>query len=143
MAEKRGNSTLVVASPTQHSCDNYMYLLPQLEPERSTTTKVQTKSEARYIAERSLRNAISHVISIAVSHYQIGRPDPRLKPIDKATEGAKLLHKLVHNENKGSSIRVVYPMFMSTTDDTTVFAFQGIVKGKERKFIIKVNQNST
>ena len=73
VAEKKGNSTLVVASPTQRLCDNYMSLLPQLEPDRSTTTKVQTKSEGRYIVERNLRNAISHVISVAVSHYQICR----------------------------------------------------------------------
>ena len=51
--------------------------------------------------------------------------------------------KLIQKENDGKDIRVVYPMFVSTTDDTTTFAFEGAVIGKGSQFIIKKNENST
>ena len=88
-ARNNGNSTLVVASPSQRSYDNYKTLLIQLDVLRSTTATVQQKSEARYIAERSIGNMISHVMAVAISHYLIGIPDNRVKSIDNATDGAK------------------------------------------------------
>ena len=39
VAREKGNSTLVVASPGQRSCRNYMALLPQLDTIRGTTLK--------------------------------------------------------------------------------------------------------
>ena len=131
VAKEKGNSITMVVTPTKRSLNNYTSLLPQLDPSRSKTDKVQQKSDARYIAERSVRNAISHIMAVAVSHYQIGKPDKRLKNIENATDGAKLLHKLVTEENKGLELCVVLPMFISTTDDTTVFAFEGAVDSSE------------
>ena len=124
-AKIKGNSTSMVCSPTKRSLNNYMGLLPQLDPNRSRVKKVQQKSEARYIAERSIRNAFSHILAVAVAHYQIGVQDPRLPKIEKATTGAKLLHKLVQKEFKNMPMRVILPMFISTTDDTTLFVFEG------------------
>ena len=141
VARKKCNSTLVVSSPNSRSCRNYMALLPQLDASRGTTLNVQQKSEARYIAERSIRNVISHVMSVAVSHYMLGTQDCRLRTIDTATDGAKRLHELIKKENNEHDIRVVLPMYVSTTDDTTVFAFEGAVAGKQSKFIIKKNEN--
>ena len=127
----------MVVTPTKRSLNNYMSLLPQLDPSRSKTNKMQQKSEARYIAERSVRNTISHIMTVAVAHYQIGKQDKRMKKIENATEGAKLLHKLVAKENKGLDLQVVLPMFISTTDDTTIFAFEGAVDSAEGEgFII-------
>ena len=124
-ARNKGNSSAMVCSPTKRSLNNYMGLLPQLDPNRTRVKKVQEKSEARYIAERSIRNAMSHIMAVAVAHYQIGVQDPRLPKIEKATAGAKLLHKLVLNEFKNMPMRVILPMFISTTDDTTLFVFEG------------------
>ena len=88
VAVKNGSSALTSNSPTQRSWDNYLSLLPQLEPIRSATSNVQTISEARYIAERSFSNAVSHTMTIAVAHYQLGAPDRRFKSIEMATVGA-------------------------------------------------------
>ena len=66
-------------------------------------------------------------MAVAVSHYQIGKQDKRMKKIENATTGAKVLYKLVKLENEGLDLHVVLPMFISTTDDTTVFAFEGSV----------------
>ena len=138
IAVAKGNSTITIVTPTKRSSNNYSKLLPQLEPERTITTKVQQKSEARYIAERSLRNAISHIFAVAVSHYQLGTPDPRFKSIAKATVGAIKLYDLIKMANEGLDVRVVLPMFVSTTDDTTMFAFEGAVDGTDSEvYIVK------
>ena len=143
VAKLKGNSTLLLHSPSKRTVNNYLGLLPQLEPNRSKTKKVQQKSEARYIAERSLRNAISHILAVSVAHYQIGKPDTRFKSIDKATEGAKKLYELVKKENEGLEMRVILPMFISTTDNTTMFAFEGSVDSKaDECYIVKKDNDS-
>ena len=81
----------------------------QLDADRSKPSTVQGKSEPRFIVEHSLRNAISYIMAVAVTHYQVGAHDPRLKTIDKATDGAKRLYKLIQKENDGKDIKVVLP----------------------------------
>ena len=83
-----------------------------------------------------MRNAVSHVMAVAVSHYMIGKPDKRFKNIKYATDGAKKLYELVQKENDGLDIKVVYPFFISTTDDTTMFCFEGSVQSKEGEWYI-------
>ena len=95
VAVSQGNSILTVVTPTKRSLKNYVNLLPQFDSSRRKGKKVIEKSDARYIAERSLRNAISHIFAVAVSHYQIGTPDPRFKDISKSTKGANLLYDLI------------------------------------------------
>ena len=137
VAKEKGNSTTMVVTPTKRSLNSYIALLPQLDPSRSKTDKVQQKREARYIVERSVCNAISHITTVALLHYQIGKQDKRLKKIESATEGAKLLYDLVKKENEGLELQVVMPMFISTTDDTTLFVFEGSVDSTEGEgFII-------
>ena len=41
VAVEKGNSTTMVVTPTKRSCNNYFTLLPQLDPARSITDKVQ------------------------------------------------------------------------------------------------------
>ena len=53
-ATKKGNSTLTVVTPTKRSIKNYENLLLQLDPARGKSKKVVEKSDARYIAERSV-----------------------------------------------------------------------------------------
>ena len=108
-AKRKGISSLSIVSPTKMSEDKYLSLLSQLDEERSKTGNVQRKSEARFIAERSFRNAISYIFTVAVTHYKVGAPDPRLKSIDKATGGAKRLYKLIQKENEGKDLKVVLP----------------------------------
>ena len=81
VAKEKGNSTTMVVTPTKRSLNNYVSLLPQIDPSQSKTDKVQQNSEARYIVECSVRNAISRIMAVAVSHYQIGKQDKRKKKI--------------------------------------------------------------
>ena len=66
-----------------------------------------------------------------MAHHIIGKQDKQMKKIENATEGARVLHKLVKKENTDLDIQVVMPMFISSTDDTTVFAFEGAVDSPE------------
>ena len=77
---------MIVSSPSGRSINNYLNLLTQLDGARSITSNVQEKNEARYIAKRSILNAVSHIMAVAVSHFMIGTPDPRLKSIEKSTD---------------------------------------------------------
>ena len=79
VAKEKGNSTTMVVIPTKRSFKNYVSLLPKLDPSWSKTDKVKQKIEARYIAERSVCNAISNIMTVAVSHYQIGKQDKSMK----------------------------------------------------------------
>ena len=82
-------------------------------------------------------------MTVSVSHYQIGKPDTRLKGIDKATPGAIKLYNMIKAENNGLEIRAILPMFVSTTDDTTIFAFEGAVESKANECYIIKKDNST
>ena len=72
-------------------------------------------------------------MSVAITHYHVGTPDSRLKKVDKTTPGVIKLYKMIQKENNGAESKVIFPMFLSSTDDTTVFAFEGSVdeKGSE------------
>ena len=75
---------------------------------------------------------------MAVSHYQLGTPDPRFKSIAKATVGAIKLYELIKMANEGLGVRVVLPMFVSTTDDSAMFAFNNVVNRTDSEvYIVK------
>ena len=101
VARSKGNSKLIFCSPSSRLCRNYMALFPQLDVSRGMTLNVQQKSEAKYIAERSLRNAISYILSVAVSHYMREPQDNRLSNIDLAIDVAKRIYDLISKENDG------------------------------------------
>ena len=81
VAKEKGDSATMVVTPNKRSLNNCVSLLPQLNTSRSKTDKVQQNSEARYIVERSVCNAISHIMAVAVSHYQIGKQYKRMKKL--------------------------------------------------------------
>ena len=143
VAKAKGNSTTIFNTPTKRTVNNYISLIPQLDPSRTMTATVQQKSEARYIAERSFRNAVSFILTVALTHYQLGIVDSRLHKIDKATTGAKLLYDMIQKENECLDLRPILPMFTSTTDDTTVFAFEGAVDGSEGEGFIICKDDDT
>ena len=100
-AKKKSNSTMVVVTQTKRSRNNYVSLLHQLDAMRFKTKRVSPTPEARYISGTSFRNIVIHIMAVAVSHYRIGRPDPRLKSINKSIFGARKLYKLIQTENIG------------------------------------------
>ena len=79
----------MAVTPNKRSLNNYVSILPQLDPSQSKTDKVQQKSEARYIAERSVHNVISHIMAVSVSHYQIGKQDKCMKKIKMVQQELK------------------------------------------------------
>ena len=47
VARNKGNSTLIIISPTQQTINNYLALLPQLKPNHLKTASVQQIIKAR------------------------------------------------------------------------------------------------
>ena len=60
-------------------------------------TKVQQKTENRYIAENSILSTICYLFTVACAHLLIGTPDPKFNNLreNKLTKGAQILKKLV------------------------------------------------
>ena len=137
IAKEKGLSELMVSTPAKRTSRNYLLLLHQLDPYSGLSNKPQQKSERRYTAERSVRNMTAYLFSVAVSHYQIGKADPRMKPITEATDGAQKLYELVQKVNNGVEIRPVYPCYLSSTDDTTVFAFEGKAEAGGQIYLVR------
>jgi len=54
------------------------------------------------------------------------RPQKFRKSIEDATPGAQRLEHIIRNENNGETVYPVQPGMLTSFDDTTVFAFEGI-----------------
>ena len=127
-AREKGLSTMMIASPSKKTRNNYFEFGKQILGDNFGVSKApQQKCDRRYTAERSLRCAASYIFGVAAAHYQIGTPDSRCPKIEKATEGAKMFYDLIKKENDGLEIKAIQPFFISSTDDTTIFAFEGTI----------------
>ena len=144
-ARENGLSTMMIASPSKKTRNNYFEFGKQILGDNfGISQKPQQKCERRYTAERSLRNVASYIAAVATSHYQIGPPDPRAPKINDASDGAKLFYNLIKKENDGLDITAIFPFFISSTDDTTLFAFEGTAVGDVKVFLIdKRNDHAT
>ena len=143
-ARARNMSTLTVVSPTWKTVRNYFNYALAKHPGLSDVEKVQQKSEARFTAERSLRGTMTYLCCVASTHYELGTCDPRIADIKEATEGAQLLNKLVREGNGGEEIRPILPWHITSTDDTTIFAFEGMTTTSKKIYLVdKYSDRST
>jgi hypothetical protein len=126
-----------VAVPSQRSIDRYFDLAADQLNVKLTNSAVQAKTNTRYTAENSLMSAMSFLLVQAVSGLIIGEPHSKTKPVETASEGARLLAELVSKANGNVPVYPVQPGMVTTTDDTTVFACVGIdnQSGKQWKLL--------
>lgn len=68
--------------------------------------------------------AVQSVIGLIIGEDV--RPKKFKKSINDATEGAQRLERIVREENNGACVYPVQPGLVTSFDDTTVFAFEGI-----------------
>ena len=94
---------------------------------RKYVSKVQQKTENRFIAENSVISTITYLFTVATTHLFIGKPSPKIHTykLTDATPDAQLLASLVSRANNGVPIHHVLPAMVTSTDDTTVFVFRG------------------
>jgi hypothetical protein len=87
------------AIPSQRSIDQYFNLAAEQLNVKLSNSAVQAKTSTRYIAENSLMSAMSFLLMQAVSGLIVGEPHSKTKPIENATEGARLWADLVSKAN--------------------------------------------
>ena len=107
---------------------------------------MQQKTENRYIAENSILSTICYLFTVAVAHILIGVPDPKYNTTIKAnklTKGAQKLVRLVSIANNNAPIYNVLPGLITSTDDTTVFAFKGETKELEGWYLVDKKHNQS
>ena len=100
--------------------------------------KVTYKLESRYTEETSFVSTISFLVCIVTTHFFVGNPNIiyHKNNFSEASEGSKRLHKLLLRWNLGVPLYPVLPGLVILTDDTTVFAFKGTIKGVEKWYLL-------
>ena len=113
-------------------------MLTAVNKNKCIVTKVQQKTENRYIAENSILSTICYLFTVACAHLLIGTPDPKFNNLreNKLTKGAQILKKLVSEANNNAPIYNVLPGLITSTDDTTVFVFKGATKELEGWYLL-------
>ena len=117
------------------SVSRFFKLAADALPVRLTKAVVQIKSTARYTAENSIMSAAAFAITHALTALIVSSPDDsaipsdqKPPPIEKATRGAQKLAKLVSKANDGATVYPIKPGMLFSTDNSTVYAFQGVHK---------------
>ena len=136
--EKKGYSSVTSKVPCKETAQNYFATIAALNPACGVVEKIQQKTHSRYTGENSIRNAISFLVIVARAHLFVGEIPNRIttKKVEHATDGAKMLEKLVSEANNDAPVSPVYPWLITSTDDTTVFIFKGTACNKKKLFIV-------
>ena len=129
--------------PSRNTIKRYMGLA-QTITNRKLTTKAQPKGNHRYAAEQSIRTAISYAVVHTISAFTIGKRHTKTKPIEAASKGAQTLYNRYKQLLNCEELRPVLPGLITSTDDSTVYAFEGTGGGKKAcwKLVEPSQQNS-
>ena len=109
----------------QKSAQRYFQLASQCIPTLGFTNKVQKKIVTRFIAENSVINAMSMLIVVATTYFQVAEPDNTHPPISDAIDGANFFESILSKVNGNMPIRPIPAYLNTSTDDSTVFVFNG------------------
>ena len=130
-----------------HYCTIRNYrMLTAVNSNKKIASKVQQKTENRFIAENSILSTISYLFTVAAAHLLIGVPDPKFNTVmkkHKITKGARMLVQLVSSANDNAPIYNVLPGLITSTDDTTVFVFKGETQELEGWYLVDKNHDNS
>ena len=116
-------------TPTKPTTKNYLtYLATNSEVALSRSVRQQTRS--RFAAENSLRSATSFLMTVAACHLIVGEVSTLNTRIEKATPGAQKLMRLVQGVHQNPPMFHVHPALLLSTDDSTMFVFEGKSKSE-------------
>ena len=75
-----------------------------------------------------MRCVAAYIAVVAATHYSPVEYEDRksYRQIKSSSEGAQELFKMVSEANRGMPLLCVRPSHVTTTDDVTVFAFEGV-----------------
>lgn len=110
-------------NPSDRTVDRYLALAAE-RLDLKYRKKVQSKPRNRYAAEHSLRSATSFALTHAVSGFIFDTRHSPPKPIESSSKGAQELVQMISSVQDGS-LGSMLPGIITSTDDTTIFAFEG------------------
>lgn len=138
-----GKSVVNMPEISLSSTKRYFQLASQCIPTLDFTTEVQNKTDTRFIAENSLINAMGMLVVTATTHLMVAEPDSNHPPISLATDGAKFLESIVSKVNGNAPIRPIQPYLNISTDDSTMFVFNGTAFVKKLLYLTDKSQKSS
>ena len=129
--EERGLSARTVRSPSKTSLRNY-HTLAATEPGVSLTKSTIHKTEKRFAAETSLRSTAAYLATVIANHF-VPCEDAESEIPKDIGPGAKELHSIVNKFFK-VPMCALKPQYVTSTDDTAVFAMEGIIKDGQNEW---------
>jgi hypothetical protein len=121
------------AKPHQRTVTNTLKLMKSLDGVKLVKKPVH-KTEARSVAETSLLSAYTFAVTAAGSHFVVGERGAGYVPLATpdagvvstgTPSGRKSLLDMVSEANGGFPVYPVHPSMVFSTDDTTLFVFEG------------------
>jgi len=119
-ARSRGDSTVSTPMPHRDTVRNYRQLAASSPIARITFSAVE-KTENRFTAENSLRSAMSFLLTVASTSIILGEPRTDMA---RPPPSCKLA-AMVSDTCGGVPVSLVNPYLLTSTDDTTLFVFEG------------------
>ena len=112
--------------PNRQTVTNYQALIASM-PGVSIATSAIGKTNTRFTAEHSFISSMALIFVVATTHYEIcDDVDPNLeKEINQASDGVKMLYRMVRKAYDDLPIRPVKPQYLYSTDDTICYVFEG------------------
>lgn len=145
-AQRRGYVPQCVPKATLRTAKHYKNMCA-LSSNFRIQEGIHFKNERRRMAERSSRSALSFLFTQAASHYIVSkvpfneRDMKKLPKIKDASPGAKFLYKLIQHCNKDMYISIVHPALNLSTDDSTVYALNGVEEDKQEWVLVPNKDN--
>ena len=132
----RGNAAYTFKEPGRESYRRWEASIMS-HPKLNVFKKVNTKTKTRHTAEWSIRSTICYTMAVAVAHWIIGPSIPRLhKKDEEMSAGARMLKMLVMLMNGGANMIHALAGLVTSTDETTLFVFEGTIPGKESFYLV-------
>jgi hypothetical protein len=143
--EKRGLSTVGLPDKVHPRTLNNYHDLVVADPALAITSSSISKSEARIIAENSIRSTMSYVITGSIALFLFGKAPStwRVPPLKDATEGAQLMNKLVSKANNDAPVYAVHPDMNFNIDDSGEWAITGTKRAADAYMVVAVADHET
>lgn len=129
-AVERGYDAGMIDDVCKRTVKNYKCLLIRSR-KFNYQESARHKPELRFIAENSILNTLTYLMTVATTHFQFSDTEKadkfnkNYKSIDSASDGAQLFHELVSLCNEGMGVSPIDPALAFSTDDSTVYSFRG------------------
>jgi hypothetical protein len=111
---------------------NYRAMIAAL-PDISAGESIVAKTNRRYVADHSLRNAVSFLVMVSITHYIVGNIC-KTEQRNAMTEGARKLMDMVSVANGNLPVCPINPAGVLSTDDTAIYWHDGVDGNRHNRY---------